>query len=107
VDLAHFAAAHGFTHVSAYSGSACAASHVSSWNRFPPPRSPPATHAVASVASNLWQHSAPPLPTPYDTQHPAAGVVVVVATGVAIYRIGQAQTRRRLSDELSRQEEVP
>jgi hypothetical protein len=37
----------------------------------------------------------------------AAGVVVVVATGVAIYRIGQAQTRRRLSEELSRQEEVP
>lgn len=52
----------------------------------------------------------PQLPATISITHPAviaAGVVVVVATGVAIYRIGQAQTRRRLSDELSRQEEVP
>lgn len=52
----------------------------------------------------------PQLPATISITHPAviaAGVVVVVATGVAIYRIGQAQTRRRLSEELSRQEEVP
>ena len=61
--------------------------------------------------ADLPAPQAPPqLPATISITHPAviaAGVVVVVATGVAIYRIGQAHTRRRLSDELSRQEEVP
>lgn len=64
----------------------------------PPPADLPATQTP------------PQLPATISITHPAviaAGVVVVVATGVAIYRIGQAQTRRRLSEELSRQEEVP
>ena len=68
----------------------------------PPPPPPPADLPAPQTP--------PQLPATISITHPAviaAGVVVVVATGVAIYRIGQAQTRRRLSDELSRQEEVP
>ena len=68
----------------------------------PPPPPPPADLPAPQTP--------PQLPATISITHPAviaAGVVVVVATGVAIYRIGQAQTRRRLSEELSRQEEVP